>query len=302
MSSKGGRGARLVRDAATGAMVLLAPGRSARPSTFAPGAVNPFAEGNESQTLPETACVRRRGSCPNGPGWMVRIVGNKFPLTVETRVGSMIGAHEVLIESPDPERDLADQSARHLAMVLRLARDRMRELESMEGVAWVGMFRNTGAAAGASIAHPHMQILALPFTPPLADRAPQGARRTREGAGVVLERTTHHAVVAAGAPQVPYELQVRPRGRLRAFTRESDAGIVDLARLLRKWLRAMRRHLGNPPYNLVFAPAPGHGGRWMLRVLPRLGQFGGFEFATGMWVSSVTSEEAAAALRRAASR
>lgn len=293
-------GARLLHDPTTGAVVLLAPARGTRPTTFAPGSTNPFAEGNEDETLPETAVIRRRGSKPNGPGWKARIVGNKFPLVLSNSRGALVGAHEVLIESPDPARDIADQTVRHIALVLGLARDRMRQLERMPGVRWVGLFRNSGAGAGASIAHPHMQILALPCEPVLAAtvRAASGARARQ---GTLLQRTTHHTVRTAPAPQVPYEVHIRPRRTIPTFTRETDEGLHDIAHLMRRWLRAMRRHLGNPPYNLVFAPAPS-GRRWTLRVLPRLGQFGGFEFATGMWVSSVGAGEAAAALRRAASR
>ena len=125
---------------------------------------------------------------PNTPGWDVRDVPNKFPaLQVEGTVDRLgdgmfdsmsgIGAHEVIIETPDHDRTLAMQSEAEIERVLWACRERMLDLKRDFRLKYILVFKNHGAAAGATLEHPHAQLIALPIVPDFVREELEGARR-----------------------------------------------------------------------------------------------------------------------------
>src|SRR5213079_3108231 len=172
----------LRKDPVVGRWVIIATDRARRPSDFVAEPVRPvgtecvFCEGNEDKTPPELLAGRSPESRPNGPGWSVRVVPNKFPaLRIEGELEptgeglydrmSGIGAHEVIVESPDHTASLATLSDTHLAAVLGAWRDRMIDLQKDKRFEYVSVFKNHGEAAGASLEHPHSQLIATPMVP-----------------------------------------------------------------------------------------------------------------------------------------
>ena len=136
----------------------------------------PFCYGNESKTPPEVLQYGRNGSGPNTPGWQVRVVPNKFPaLGIEgdlDREGeglfdrmNGVGAHEVIIETPDHRSTLATMTEKQIEDVLWAFRDRMLDLKNDKRFRYILIFKNHGEAAGASLEHPHSQLIALPIVP-----------------------------------------------------------------------------------------------------------------------------------------
>ena len=167
----------LRHDTLTGRLVLLAPGRAARPDTH-PGDADPtsppalrsvepgcpFCPGNESNTPPEVA--RIGSGAPDAPGWSVRVVPNLYPIVGGEGAGSgATGAHEVVILSPDHAHGFHHLDDEQATQVLTVLRDRARA-HAATGSAYVQTLINHGRVAGASIAHPHAQVLALDFVPP----------------------------------------------------------------------------------------------------------------------------------------
>ncbi|HPB68087.1 MAG TPA: DUF4931 domain-containing protein, partial [Candidatus Omnitrophota bacterium] len=139
-------------------------------------AICQFCPGRESQTPPEVDANRHPGSGPNQPGWTARVVSNKFPaLRIEGQldkrgyglydVSTGIGAHEVLIETSDHDRDLADLSVNEIVGVLRLAQNRSISLAKDRRFKYIMLFKNYGQSAGTTIEHAHSQIIALPLVP-----------------------------------------------------------------------------------------------------------------------------------------
>ncbi|MEY3362065.1 MAG: Galactose-phosphate uridylyltransferase, partial [Actinomycetota bacterium] len=164
-------GAELRVDPVTGTPVIVAPGRAARPHTTArpadatpPGAC-PFCTGNEHETPPEV--LRTGTGAPGAPGWRVRVVPNLYPVVggIGARPGAT-GAHEVVILSPDHDAPLGALPDPGAIEVLTVLRDRVR-FHLAAGRAHVQPLINHGRAAGASIAHPHAQIIAVDLVPPL---------------------------------------------------------------------------------------------------------------------------------------
>jgi len=163
--------------------VIIATGRGKRPHDFrrAPhertGGVCPFCWGNEHLTPPEVLAYLDDGAGPNTPGWSVRAFPNKFPAlepgrSCERRVdGPLVsmdgcGYHEVLVETPIHRITTPAYALDRMVLALRALRQRWYELGQTGEVAYVQMFKNEGAVAGASLEHPHYQLVGLPLVPP----------------------------------------------------------------------------------------------------------------------------------------
>lgn len=172
----------LRKDPIVGRWVIISTERSRRPSDFAPEPVGlratscVFCEGNEDKTPPEILVGRRPGLSANGPGWTYRVVSNKFPaLRIEGDLEPSgeglfdrlngVGAHEVVVETPDHTASLATLPVDAVADVLLAFRERMLDLKKDPRFEYVLVFKNHGEAAGASLEHPHSQLIATPIIP-----------------------------------------------------------------------------------------------------------------------------------------
>jgi len=235
--------------------VIIASDRSRRPDDFSiskvppSGGFCPFCEGNENKTPPEIAAIRNNGSRPNQPGWKVRVVPNKFPaLRIEgdldrRGVGAYdrmngIGAHEVIIETPRHDENLADAPLDQIKEVLWMYRERLKDLLRDRRFKYILIFKNYGAAAGASLAHPHTQIVATPVTPLALARELNSSKEHYEGKERCLfcdliqqELDSGERIVIAGdqfvamtpfASRFPFEIFIVPRYHHHSFADSSD--------------------------------------------------------------------------------
>ena len=305
-------------DPLPGELVLLAPSRAARPHTTArpgPSATDagpascPFCPGHEAETPPEVARVG--GGAPDGPGWRLRAFPNLYPIVGGPDAGpGATGAHEVVVLSPDHDRDVARLSEGAAGEVFELLRARSRALAEA-GHAYVQVSVNHGRAAGASIAHPHAQVLALDFVPPAVSAAvarfatadtdlvdADQARAENLGAVVVAHGDTRAWCAAASSG--PFEVRVASRAARARFAETRDGELHAVAATVRDVLGRLAEVLGQPAYNVVVYDAPTAGGEpyhWWVRVVPRLQVPAGFELGTGLQVETVDPPAAAAALR-----
>src|SRR3989475_8097247 len=234
----------LRKDPVVGRWVIIATERARRPSDFvATDPVRPrvsacsFCEGHEAQTPPEIFAERRPGREPNGPGWTYRVVPNKFPaLRIEGDLEPSgeglfdkmtgVGAHEVVIETPEHTASLASLPLDAVADVLLAFRERMLDLKKDPRFAYVLVFKNHGEAAGASLEPPHSQLIARPIIPIMVSEELAASaqyyglkercvwcdmvrQERRAGVRMILEA---QGVVAGGAvaPWVPFEAWVLP--------------------------------------------------------------------------------------------
>ncbi len=269
----------------------------------------PFCPGREQETPPERLAWGRSGHLPaNGPGWTLRVVPNRYPAlhpagarTGDSGVLPATGVHEVVIESADHGEHPADRSVPDWRTVLAAWRDRVRAIREEPSVVSVVVFRNQGAAAGASLPHPHSQIVGLPVRIPShavadPDRCPV-CRLTQDESG----RVFLDDAVAVGCPQASrfaYETWIVPGTHGVLFDEAPDALLESTARRLRDTLGGLRDLLGDRPFNLVLHPGePGPGAHWSLEVLPKTAEVGGFEKGTGIWINETLPEDAAGRLR-----
>jgi UDPglucose--hexose-1-phosphate uridylyltransferase len=305
----------LREDPLTGSLVVLAPGRAARPdaTTGATGATGeraasggcPFCPGHEHETPPEV--LRTGGGAAETPGWRVRVVPNLYPIVG----GDIDGAHEVIVLSPEHDHSFGHLPDDVAAEVFGVMRDRCAH-HIAAGFPHVQPFINHGRGAGASLGHPHAQLVALPFVPPEVAFSLSRFRVAGEDL-VALEMDdalegVHgvlHGAASAWCPPAarsPYEVLVAHPDSGAGFDRAPDDEVAAVAEATRRVLWALHEVLGDVPYNVVVHTAPGgvqHDYHWYVRVRPRVTIPAGFEDGSGLFVNTVDPAAAAAALRAA---
>jgi UDPglucose--hexose-1-phosphate uridylyltransferase len=326
----------LRRDPVTGRWVIVAADRQKRPSDFRldrPVILGrdqcPFCPGREELTPPEILAYRQNGGAANTPGWDLRVVPNKFPaLQVEgtlERIGdgmydrmSGVGAHEVIIETPDHGRTLAAMSDPEIERVLWAYRERILDLKRDVRMQYIMVFKNHGAAAGATLEHTHSQLIALPLVPDFVREEVDGARRhyaakercvfcdvirqdLADGSRVVVENADV-VVLAPYASRLAFETWLLPRRHGARFEDAPRHEYESLARALKSVLQRMDRALESPPYNLVVHTAPifedvAPSYHWHVEIIPKLTPVAGFEWGTGFYINPTAPEEAASVLR-----
>lgn len=253
------------RNPITGEPVIIEPERARRPNNFRePEGVCPFCPGNESLTPPETLRI--------GEPWFVRTFPNKYPATLH---------HEVIVESPDHESSF--DRIPHADIAIAATIDRYRALA--RDAAHVTIFKNHGSAAGASIPHPHAQILGTPFTPPRVEReASSFADRCTlcaNGEPLIRETANFRWIAPRGA-MFAYEQWIVPKTHV---TELLDG--TGLSEILQASVARMP-----PAYNWIFMnfPRMPHAHAYV-QVFPRFAVHAGYELASGSAINSVSAEE-----------
>jgi UDPglucose--hexose-1-phosphate uridylyltransferase len=329
------------RDPLHHTWVVFAPERQQRPHDFsgwtqAEEAVDPFAEGNERLTPPEVYAARPTTSQANEPGWNVRVVPNRYPAvriegSLEAKPEGLydhitgIGAHEVIIETPHRDKALEDLSIPEIAQVLASYRERMTDLDRDQRFQHIYVFKNVGPSAGASLAHAHSQLVALPIIPSFVEGKLLRARehyleKQRSLFSDILhaERTAGTRLVAENdsyflfcpyASRFPFEMAIFPKRHHPDYVSCSPSELHDLAEVLRFALERLNIVVEKPGYNLLLHTAPLRRPQterfassrydycWHLEIAPRFQSMAGFEIGLGAYINTVYPEEAARFLR-----
>ena len=318
-------------DPVTGRQVIVAAERADRPRHFreSPPIPSepehcPFCRGNEEATPPAIRTIPDASD-----DWRVRVVPNKYPAVSSNepleqdgagpyQSTTGVGAHEVVVESPDHVVDFHELSVDQVADVLRAWGDRITDLRNDQRLEYVLPFKNYGAPAGASIEHAHSQIIALPMIPHTVSEELEGASAHHEETGHcifcdLLERNRTDgerlvfaddqvAVFAPYAPRFPFELWFLPRDHQAHFDAADEECRRHMAAALVDILARIDRSLDSPPYNLVLHTAPLHAGEleeyhWHLELIPTLSHIAGFEWGSGLHINPTPPEAAAEHLR-----
>jgi UDPglucose--hexose-1-phosphate uridylyltransferase len=325
----------LRKDPVVGRWVIISTERGRRPSDFpsqpvqAQGGNCVFCPHNEAKTPPEILAVRSPDSAANAPGWSLRVVPNKFPaLRIEGELEPSgeglydrmngVGAHEVVIETPDHTATLATLPADAVADVLLAYRERVVDLKKDPRFAYVLVFKNHGAAAGASLEHPHSQLIATPIIPLMVSEELKGGaeyygmkercvwcdviRQERRSRRRVITESQGFMALAPFAPRFPFESWILPTHHRSAFEEAGVEELRGLAEVLGEFLRRMDRVLQRPPFNFMLHTAPLRDGpldhfHWHLEIIPKLTNVAGYEWGTGFFINPVPPEDAATALR-----
>lgn len=334
----------LREDVTSGRRVIVAAGRAGRPHGFAeeapvperPGLVCPFCPGNEGETPPEGLVLP--GGAAEGAGgagstgWRVRVVPNRFP-ALAPEGGAVVreglfphqpacGAHEVIVDTPEHGARLGEYPAEQLRLLLAAMVRRLARWQEEPWALYPQLFKNVGHRAGASLSHPHHQLMVLPFVPPVIVQEVQAARQFWEAEGECVlcrlaraeaggprevETSSRFAAFCPFASRFPYEVWLVPWRHVSRLEELGDEELEDLAGLLPRTAARLEESFPGLAYNVVYHTAPWKQGQsagsagtfhWHVEFLPRLTSLAGFELASGVYVNPTPPEEAAALLRR----
>ncbi len=327
----------LRKDPVVGRWIILSSDRRLRPSDFSepdPEAANggpdscPFCPGHEAHTPPEILAYRD-GGAPNGPGWTTRVFPNKFPaLRVEETLERSgeglydrmtgVGAHEVIVESPEHDRDLSELEVPQIERVLLAYRERILDLQRDTRLQYVLVFKNAGRRAGASLEHGHSQLIATPIVPRVVTEELEASRahfrakercvfcdmidhERRDGRRIVLE-SDRFLAIEPFAPRYPFETWILPRRHRAGYETAEPEDYAAFASILKETLGRIRRALDRPHYNYVLHTAPwggdeGDSYHWHLEIMPKRTPAAGFEWGSGFHINPTAPEEAAEYLR-----
>jgi len=324
----------LRKDYVTDTWVIISTIRSSRPGDFkdvskkTPPEKCPFCYGNEHLTPPELLAYRKNGP-PNSSGWWIRAVPNLYPAlqiegAVNRRVNQLfhrvngVGAHEVIIETPEHDAHLSTLSDFQVQEVITAYVHRYLDLIRDKRFKYILIFKNHGVRAGASLSHPHSQLIATPIVPGRIMEEVNAAQRYYESTGgtciyceiVETELEEEKRIVAENesfialspyAARFPFETWILPKAHEMAFEDITDAERAPLARMMKDVLGRLYQCLEDPPYNYYIHTAPCDRKEtkyhWHLEITPRLTETAGFERGTGFYINPVMPEDAAAILR-----
>jgi len=332
----------LRKDPVIGRWVIIATDRGKRPTDFvsvAPSGASascPFCEGNEYMTPPEIYAVRSKDSLANGRGWSVRVVPNKFPaLRVEGSIEregvgmfdkmSGVGAHEIIIEIPRHEDGIHKRSPERIVELLDTYQKRMVDLKRDKRLLYVMIFKNEGERAGASLAHPHSQIIATPIVPKRVKEEIDGSleyydykmrcvfcdiirEEKRFGSRIVYENVSFISFCPF-ASRFPFEIWLLPKRHMSGYEAMTRQEMFELSDCLKVTMSRLAAALGEPQYNWMLHTEPngavprnpwpdiGEHYHWHFEIIPKLTRVAGFEWGTGFYINPTPPEEAAGFLR-----
>lgn len=312
--------AELRKDYILDRYVIIAKERGKRPEQFSKEKkahnikIDFFAPGNEHLTPPEI------GRKENENGWYIRWFENKFPAVnkkgkIDVKIDNQffgyadaVGRHEVIVESPKLEDELADLSLNHIKEILAVFRERIINLSRLSKVRYVSVFKNHLAPAGTSIAHTHSQVIAYNIIPTFVMEEVNACKKyvidpyekileiENKSLRKVFENKTF-ITFCPYASRFPMQVRIMPKRYVKRMEEFNDLDLVDLAESIKKVLVKLKTI--NAPYNMYIHYAPdGMNMRFHVDICPRLSTWAGFEIATETIVNVISPEDAAEFYRK----
>ena len=321
----------LRQDIVSGDWVVIATGRAKRTNDLITEEHVTFAQTKKTcpfeKRFADARIVYTKNTATKGSDWWVQAIPNKYPAfdkgicAVFNNVGPYLvtngaGAHEVVITA-DHHRSFALITDAEL--VIHMYQDRFRILQDDRCVQYVSLFHNHGKLAGASISHPHSQIIAIPVVPPDVASSLEGSERyykeKKECVHCVMLRydlqekkrliceSEYFAVVAPFASRTAFEIRIFPKKHQARFEDIAPDEQRDFAHIFRAALVKLYHGLENPDYNFFLHTAPAKNSHsyehyhWHFEILPKTAIWAGFEIGTGIEISTIRPDDAAAFLR-----
>lgn len=327
----------LRKDPILGRWIIISTERGKRPTDFiiketpSKGGFCPLCPGNETTTPAEVLSYGRKGSQPNTPGWSLRVVPNKYPaLIIEGELDKEgdgiydkmngIGAHEVIIETPDHNIAFSHLPPEKMIQVFWAFRDRILDLEKDPRFKYAMIFKNFGRAAGASLEHSHSQLVALPIVPRMIVSELEGSkkyygykdrcifcdiiRQELKKDVRVVSQNDYFIAIEPYAPRSPFETWILPKEHSSSYI-SSDNGMMEaLTAIFSEIMLRLDSCIPNVPYNFVLHTSPLRSEplkhfHWHFEIMPKLTSIAGFEWGSGFYINPVPPEDAARFLKEA---
>lgn len=261
--------------------------------------------------------------------WTTAVIPNKYPALISSdalnervngfyRVMDGVGYHEVVIFR-DHKKSLAIFSVEELKEVINAYQERYLDLMNESFVKYISIFHNHGQEAGASIFHPHSQIMATPVIDPDLNRAILSSKKyfeenkkcvycamnewERDRRERIVFENKEFLVICPFVSKAAFEMIITPKKHMPYFERINGDEKSYLAEALKDALFRLDKALNDPPYNFYFHNSPTNGRNydfyhWHLTIMPKTATWAGFELCTGIEISTIEPEKAAEYLRK----
>ncbi|MHA1237710.1 MAG: galactose-1-phosphate uridylyltransferase [Candidatus Odinarchaeia archaeon] len=253
--------------------------------------------------------------------WSVRIFPNLYPALIPTPYvpcsNELLekfpaqGLHYVIVETPHHMRPLNKMSEEEVEIVFNAYSEIFKKASRKEFVKYLSLFKNYKKEAGASLLHPHSQLIALPFVPRKIKEEARGLKKTKNKACLfeeiienekyherIISESTYFIAFCPFAPTVDFEVWIAPKEHVMNISKLNSKKLKDLASLTRRILQRLRDVLNDPPYNMIFHQSLDDPMYHMnLRILPKVSDYAGFEMNTGVSLITVPPEKAAKMLK-----
>ncbi len=327
----------LRKDPILGRWIIISTERGKRPTDFivektpTTGGFCPLCPGNETTTPPEVLSYGRTQPGANQPGSSLRVVPNKYPaLVIEGSLDKEgegiydkmngIGAHEVIIETPDHNASFTYLPPDRMIQVFWSFRDRIIDLSRDLRFSYVMVFKNHGSAAGASLEHSHSQLIALPILPRMIVSELEGSKNyygykdrcifcdiirqeLRKDIRIVCQNE-HFITITPYAPRSPFEMWILPKEHSSSYIAMGDKQLESLTAIFSEVMRRLDICIPGVPYNFVLHTSPLRAEplnyfHWHFEIMPKLTSIAGFEWGSGFYINPVPPEDAAKFLKEA---
>ena len=289
----------------------------------------PFCPGNEHLCPPEILANRPSDSYPNDARWALRVIPNRSPLLVVEedfrRMGegvydkiTGVGANEVIIETKRHGVRQADMTAEELENMFWAYRDRIIDLRRDSRIKYVQIYKNCGAASGATLSHGYSLLMALPIVPRAISDEIDGSRKhfenkqrciycdvIRQEAQIetrIVSETRMFVAIEPFAPRVPFETWILPKRHCAHFDEIEPRELSDMASIFKDVFSRLDIALSNPTYNYIIHTSPlGNNNdeyyHWHMEIFPQIKIRSGFEWGTDLYINPTPPEACAAFLR-----
>jgi len=326
----------LRKDPILGRWIIISSERSKRPTSFGPVSERvaahlcPFCPGHEDNTPPEIISYRNSGNDADKQIWKLRVIPNKYPaLMVEGTIDhesfglyermNGIGAHEVIIETPNHDCDITDMTEVEVNDILWVYRERMLDLQKDIRLKHILIFKNHGRDAGASLEHSHSQLIATPIIPKRVVEELNGSQnyynfnkrcifcdiinQEMSDDERIVNEIDNFIVIEPYASRSPFETWILPKNHQSSYLEMNEKEHFSLAQCLRDTLIRIKLALNDPAFNLVLHTRPVSTEakdyyHWHIEIIPKLTNVAGFEWGSGFYINPTTPEEAAQFLRK----
>ena len=314
-------------DPLTGRWIIVSKERANRPTNFAPsekaaiavtGTSCPFCKGASEEA--------GKGYPSDDSSWQVKVIPNKYPCFsgqdpfVVTHVEPVFieapasGIHEVIVLSPNHDKDWASLNNEEVFILMSAIQDRMQEHITQKGLRYSQVIVNQGKNAGASIEHPHAQLISIPFLPRELTDEQGGFARFAGGCllctTIDIERRVNYRITleddqaVAMCPfwsGVPFESLIIPKQHTQHLWDSTENILFSVGVLIRDTLKVVKAINGNLSYNIVFHSGPHRISgtfHWHVHIYPQLTTQAGLEKGSGLLVNVVPPEQAAQEIKQ----
>lgn len=261
---------------------------------------------------------------PGQKTWFLQIIENKYPalqpleISIQERkfgpykIINGRGYHELLILR-DHYKPLADYSKKELAIVFKALQKRYQEIAQDQKIKYIAIFHNWGSTAGASIYHPHLQIIAIPVLPPKISHFLTGSLRyyhhykkcahcemikfeMKERRHMIFENQGA-VVFSPFVSREPFEIKIYPKKHLPYFEETSSKLIEQITEALKVSLKLIKTKLADPDFNFYIHTAPISEKKkhrhfhWHIEIIPKISISAGFELATGIEITTIDPKD-----------